>query len=105
MIIGQEPTMMRKVPACTPGPKAQGYLPKNSECLRTHWSEVLEEGSFRLFTMGLRAFVVEMCLCLVNISKKNCFFFVYAFVAFLVSVHGVASTGGENLKSPEGNEL
>ena len=29
--------------------------------------------------------------------------FDFAFVAFLVSVHGVASFGGENLKSPEEN--
>ena len=35
---------------------------------------------------------------------KHIEIFAFAFVAFLVSVHGVASFGGENLKSPEGNK-
>ena len=50
-----------------------------------------EKESFKFFTTGARLLLTYLC----TID--------FTFVAFRVSVHGVASIGGENLKSPQEN--
>ena len=106
--------ILSDVPACKPGPKAQGFLPKslfiyqNSLVRNLRNRTTSHMGAFQLIyithVVFLNLIITSFDYCRrTGIIKNCCLLFNLTFVAFLVSVHGVASLGGENLKSPEEN--